>query len=333
MSKNMNLIKANRAKKDEFYTQLKDIENELKYYVNFLKNKTVLCNCDNPLTSNFVRFFIKNFNNLELKKLIVSCYNNGNQKAYKGIIFSVPEKINNIKDIYNYNKNILMELKDNGSFDSDECVELLKESDIIITNPPFNLFKDFFKLLIDNNKKFIIIGNHNALTYKDVFKLFMKNEISIGYTYPKDFIVFPENNNKNIKIDENGNYVAKFGNICWFTNFILEKSNKYIILKKYYNEEYYPKYENYDVININKIEDIPCDYDKIMGVPITILDKYNSNQFEIIMLAGGSARCNTDPDILKLVKYVKNKKDKGGSGIINGKPVYARVFIRNKNLI
>ena len=334
MSKNINLIEANKAKKDEFYTQFEDIENELKYYKEFLKNKKILCNCDNPFNSNFVKFFIKNFNNLKLKEINITCYNNGTQKAYKGKISSIPNDINdinNIKNIYTYNENILIELQGDGSFDSLECIELLKNSDVIVTNPPFSLFRKFLNLLIENNKDFIIIGNHNALTYKDVFKLFIKNKIFIGYTYPKNFIIYPEYN-KNIKINKNGNYITTFGNICWFTSFILEKTNKELLLEKQYNENDYQKYENYDAININKIKDIPYDYKGIMGVPITILDKYNPNQFEIIMIAGGNSKCNTDPKILKFVKYRPDKRDKGGSGIINGKPVYVRIFIKNKKL-
>lgn len=271
---NTSLRMANKNKNDEFYTQLSDIENELKHYKDFFKGKVVLCNCDDPRVSNFFHYFSYNFEYLGLKKLITTCYKNqdadlfSQNKSERAIYLEytgekdgervpTPEAIG------------IKLLKGDGDFRSPECIELLKQADIVITNPPFSLFREYVAQLIEYNKKFIIIGNDNCRTYKEVFKLIKSNNLWCGYNHVKEFV----------KADGNK---QQFGNVSWYTNVEITKRYQRLDLYKKYSPDEYPKYDNYDAIEVSKVSDIPVDYDGVMGVPITFLDKYNPNQFEIV---------------------------------------------------
>lgn len=307
------LRNAQEAKQDEFYTQLKDIEIELKNYKNQFAGKTVLCNCDDPFESNFFKYFAVNFNYLRLKKLIATCYdgspitgeqlnlfdffeeNSVSEKrtAYKIEITEVTDlngdgavDLFDVQLLLKNNKNILTKLKGNGDFRSDECVELLKTADIVVTNPPFSLFREFLNLLEEHNKKYIIMGNTNALSYQEVFRLFKEDKIRTGYTNFNVGMYFyvPDNTEKYHKIID-GKKAVRVATSCWFTNLNVSSHNEFLTLYKNYNPEEYPHYDNYDAININQYTDIPCDYDGLMGVPITFLDKFNPNQFEIVGMA------------------------------------------------
>ncbi len=295
---NSNIHKAKIKKNDEFYTNLEDIEKELINYKKHFKDKIVYCNCDNPFTSNFVKYFIINFNSLGLKKLIATCYNGqsiygkqlsiydytNNQtedrKAYKLEINEVDNDFDINKLLLN-NKNALSILKENGDFSSSECIDLLKEADVVVTNPPFSLFREYVKQLMDYNKKFLIIGSVHAITYKEIFNFFKMNKLWHGV-----------------------NYIVYFSNAkvqCrWFTNLLHNKRNgKLTLYEKYYDyynqdgtlkpnkPDKYPKFVNYDAINVDITTDIPQDYDGVMGVPITFLDKYNPDQFEIVSFRKG----------------------------------------------
>lgn len=317
MSGNKTLKVANREKNDEFYTQLSDIENELKYYRDCFKGKTILCNCDDPFESDFFKYFALNFQYLGIKKLITTCYYSSpiaytqislfgeeqpiisekDKKAYKVEITKV-EDLNgdgafDLEDIELLlkKKRVVKKLKGDGDFRSNECIELLKEADIIVTNPPFSLFREFIELIASYNKDFLIIGNTNALTYKEVFKLFQENRMRTGYTSFNVGMFFriPDSYEKYTKI-ENGVKMARVSTSCWFTSLPVRKHNEELeLFKRYKNHENeYPKYANFDGINVDTYKNIPCDYDGVMGVPITFLDKYNPNQFEIIGLSHGN---------------------------------------------
>ena len=321
-SKNKNLHSAKSGKNDEFYTQLSDIENELKHYRHHFKDKVVYCNCDDPRVSNFFHFFSYNFEKLGLKKLITTCYKNQERD-----LFSKNESESAIWLEYNGDKNGdrvpnpeeigIHKLKEDGDFRSAESIELLKQSDIVVTNPPFSLFREYVAQLIEYDKKFIIIGSLNAITYKEIFKLIQRDKIWLGYGFSRGNAYFRTPNAKQFA---NGVYDAdtglvKFRNCAWFTNMDIAKRHEELILCKTYNREEYPKYDNYDVINVDKVLEIPIDYKGIIGVPITFLDKYNPEQFEILGIAN-SARsigynCLT---------------------IINGKKIYNRIIIKHKRL-
>ena len=306
---------AKRNKADEFYTQLNDIELELKHYKEQFKDKVVFCNCDDPYESNFFKYFAINFNHLGLKKLIATCYDsspvaytqmnffgenkliaNKNRKAYKIVITEVLDYNNDgaidLSDV-DYllkNKNNSMSLlKENGDFRSKECIELLKQSDIVVTNPPFSLFREFVEQLMTYDKKFIIIGNVNAISYKETFKLIKENKLWLGQsihsgdrefrvpdTYPLKAAGF--------RVDENGIKYIRVKGVRWFTNLDYKERHEDLILYKNYNEIEYPHYCNYNAINVDKTTEIPYDYDGDIGVPITFLDKYNPDQFQIVAL-------------------------------------------------
>lgn len=329
------LFQAKDAKKDEFYTRLPDIEKELVHYRDYFRDKVVFCNCDDPYESNFFKYFALNFNALGLKKLIATCYdgspfaqqelplfpvdeNEQKRKAYKVEISEVPDLDGNgstdLTDVQlllkSSDHNVKAELKANGSFDSPECIELLKEADIVATNPPFSLFREFLALLEKYDKQFIIIGNTNALTYKETFKMFQEDKIRTGYTNFNVGMFFqvPDNWEKFHHI-EDGKKIARVSTSCWLTNLPVSKHKEELILIKKYTPEEYPKYDNYEGINVNTYTDIPCDYEGAMGVPVTFLDKYNPEQFEII-------------------KFRKGDDDKDLT--INGKSPYFRILIRNK---
>lgn len=344
---NSNLGAAKRAKNDEFYTQLTDIEKELRHYRKHFKDKTVLCNCDDPFESNFFKYFVLNFNRLGLKKLIATCYEgsavaeyrNGKAKPYKAVVTTVRDTtgdggvdMEDVRNLFELGENELVELEGDGDFRSEECLALLDEADIVVTNPPFSLFREYVNVLMEHKKKFVIIGNQNAITYKEVFQLLMSDRMWMGATAPKEFIISKDmEGRKNTYVREDGTIIAKFGNVCWFTNLDLKKRHEELILVKRFNVQDYPKYSNYNAVNVNKIADIPCDYDGVMGVPITFVNSYNPEQFEMLMMANGNARTNTEQSVLSSVGYCPDDHDKGGLGIVDGKLVYARIFIRNRH--
>ena len=342
------LAQAKDAKKDEFYTQLSDIEKELVHYREYFRDKVVFCNCDDPYESNFFKYFALNFNALGLKKLIATCYDGSpiaqqelplfpeaetepKRKAYKVEISEVPDMDGNgtadLTDVQlllkSSDNNVKAELKGNGSFDSPESIELLKEADVVVTNPPFSLFREFLALLEKYNKQFIIIGNTNALKYKLTFKMFQEDKIRTGYTNFNVGMYFqvPDSWEKFHHV-ENGKKMARVSTSCWFTNLPVSKHNEELILIKHYTPEEYPKYDNYDAINVNTYTDIPCDYTGIMGVPVTFLDKYNPKQFEIIW--------TTDRGGDGYLEDLKKPWDRYDAPVINGKGLYTRILIRNK---
>ena len=342
------LAQAKDAKKDEFYTQLSDIEKELVHYREYFRDKVVFCNCDDPYESNFFKYFALNFKALGLKKLIATCYDGSpiaqqelplfpevetepKRKAYKVEISEVPDLDGNgtadLTDVQlllkSSDNNVKAELKGNGSFDSPESIELLKEADIVVTNPPFSLFREFLALLDKYNKQFIIIGNTNALKYKLTFKMFQEDKIRTGYTNFNVGMYFqvPDSWEKFHHI-ENGKKMARVSTSCWFTNLPVSKHNEELILIKHYTPEEYPKYDNYDAINVNTYTDVPCDFDGAMGVPITFLDKYNPKQFEIIW--------TTDRGGDGYLEEFKKPWDRYDAPVLNGKGLYTRILIRKK---
>ncbi len=287
--------KAKAAKEDEFYTQLEDINNELRHYRDHFRGKTVLCNCDDPRVSNFFTYFAYNFEFLGLKKLITTCYKNQDIDLFttnssEEAVYLIYEGDKNGDRIPTADEIGVHPLKGDGDFRSPECIELLKEADIIVTNPPFSLFREYIAQLIEYDKKFLIIGNQNNATYKEIFPLLMQNKIWLGYKTGGMSFKVPEYYGERVSrfwIDESGQKWRSMGNICWYTNLDHKKRHEDMILYKYYSPEIYPRYINYDAIEVSKTEHIPVDYDGIMGVPITFLDKYNPSQFEIIGIGNG----------------------------------------------
>ena len=373
MSGNRNLIVANKAKKDEFYTQLSDIENELRHYKKHFRGKIVFCNCDDPYESNFFKYFAMNFNQLGLKRLVATCYAGSPVAERQLALFEdenkqqtktgVPHKIvitevtdlngdgaTNLADVewlIKNDKNVLTRLNGDGDFRSEECIELLKEADIVVTNPPFSLFREYVAQLIEHKKKFLIVGNQNAITYKEIFKLIKDNKVWLGFKSGHtlfevpDSYTIPDYYDQNDKgrlrsngyiVDANGKLWRNLGNICWFTNLDHNKRHERIDMFKHYSPEEYPKYDNYEAINCDLVVNIPMDYDGIMGVPISFLDKYNPEQFEILGIT------QRNDDSFKTKKYTtneyRNANDLNARGVIivNGVPksIYARILIRKK---
>ena len=323
--------KAKAAKEDEFYTQLEDINNELRHYRDHFRGKTVLCNCDDPRISNFFTYFAYNFEFLGLKKLITTCYKNQNmdlfsQNQSEQAVYLVYKGDKNGNSIPDAEEIGVKPLKGDGDFRSKECIELLKEADIIVTNPPFSLFREYVAQLIEYDKKFLIIGNQNNATYKEIFHLIKENKIWLGYKSGNMAFKVPANSKErktSFWIDESGQKWRSLGNICWYTNLDIPKRHDNLPLYKTYSPEEYPTYDNYDAININKTADIPCDFDGVMGVPITFLDKYSPEQFDIL---GMSASAGYNPDIVG----IPFKGEKDARPLINGKNTYARVFIQKR---
>lgn len=321
---NSALTAAKAAKKDEFYTQLTDIEKELAHYKEHFRGKTVLCNCDDPRVSNFFKYFTLNFDHLGLKRVIATCYKSQSvdlfsthdceQAVYQ--IYDGERDTNNMPD---ENEIAVKPLKGDGDFRSAECIELLKQADIVVTNPPFSLFREYVAQLIKYEKKFLIIGNKNALTYKELFPLIKNNLMWTGYRGFAGGMWFKSDYEGKTEKIIDGQRIINVPSI-WFTNLDIKKRHEDLPLYKRYTPEEFPKYDNYDAINVNKTSDIPCDYNGVMGVPITFLDKYNPEQFEII-----DARDCTDINKLKK-KSTYLVKDKDSA--INGKATYARILIR-----
>lgn len=289
--------KAKEAKKDEFYTQLEDINKELKHYREHFRGKTVLCNCDDPRVSNFFTYFAYNFEFLGLKKLITTCYKNRDvdlfsQNKSEEAVYLVYEGDKNGDNIPTADEIGVHPLKGNGDFRSKECIELLKEADIVVTNPPFSLFREYVAQLVEYKKKFIIIGNVNALSYKEIFPLIQDNQLWIGASIHSGDRKFWVPDNYELKaigcgIDDNGKKYIRVKGVRWFTNLDYKERHENLILYKRYSPEEYPRYINYDAIEVSKTELIPMDYDGVMGVPITFMDKYNPAQFEIIGIGNG----------------------------------------------
>ena len=312
-SLNKNLHKANKEKKDEFYTQLVDIEKEMMHYKEQFRGKVVFCNCDDPKESNFVKYFSRNFEHLGLKKLIATHYKDANLFTQE-----LPYKLE-----YNGDKNgnrtpdpkeFLTEMIGTGDFGSEECINLLKEADIVVSNPPFSLFREYVTQLIDYDKKFLILGNQNAITYKEIFKLIQENKLWLGYDnggtkwfqVPMDYDISTESR---IKIENEIKFFS-MGSIVWFTNFDTEKRLGELVLYKKYTPEEYPKYDHQDIIEVSKVADIPCDYSGAMAVPKTFIDKYNPEQFELLGFLNGGGKTET----------------------VLGKHPFARILIRNKKV-
>ena len=319
-SSNKNLKSANRAKSDEFYTQLSDIEKELGNYKDHLKNKVVFCNCDDPEESNFWNYFALNFEHLGLKKLVSTHYEM-EKPSYKLEIVKDKNKDGKINKL----DTIKTPLKQNGDFRSPECIEILKEADIVVTNPPFSLFREYVAQLFEYKKKFIIIGNLNAITYKEIFRLIKDNKIWLGATLDGRNIWFriPDTYEKYHKIEDGIKY-AFVASTVWFTNLDYKKRHEDFLLSKTYrgNKSEYPKYDNYNAINVDKTKDIPMDYKGAIGVPITFLNKYNPDQFEIV---DGLNRYSilSGPTEKTRGKYLAQ---------VNGKPIYVRIVIKNKKI-
>ena len=337
MAKNDNLHKAKRAKADEFYTQLSDIENECKHYWEHFKGKTILCNCDDPRVSNFFRYFSLKFEDLGLKKLIATCYKNQDidlfsQESSEKAVYIIYEGDKNGNRQVDDNELEVKELQGDGDFRSKECIELLKEADIVVTNPPFSLFREYVAQLIEYEKKFLIIGNKNAITYKEIFKLIKENKMWIGsmpmsndllFRLPKEASEELVNTKKQGSAYRivNGEILGRSSSI-WFTNLDHKKRHEELILYKNYTPEEYPKYANYNVIEVSKTAEIPMDYNGVMGVPITFMDKYNPKQFEIIGMAEDNGK--------GLSGEAAEWDGKNPHCIINGKAMYKRIFIRKK---
>ncbi len=289
---NKNLNAAKEAKKDEFYTQLSDINNELRHYQKHFRGKTVLCNCDDPRVSNFLTYFAYNFEFLGLKRLITTCYKNQDMDLFSQnkseraiyLIYDGDKNGNNIPDPEEIG---IHPLKGDGDFRSQECIELLKQADIVVTNPPFSLFREYVAQLMEYDKKFLIIGNVNACSTKEIFQLMKDNKVWMGasiHSGDRKFWVPDgyELNAAGCGVDENGKKYIRVKGVRWFTNLDYKERHEDIILYRKYTPEAYPKYDNYDAIEVGKTDEIPEDYDGVMGVPITFLDKYNPDQFEIL---------------------------------------------------
>ncbi len=354
---NKNLNAAKVAKEDEFYTQMTDIERELQHYWPHFQGKVVLCNCDDPYESNFFKYFALRFNQLGLKKLICTCYNGspvqGNEllldfgeendvprkPAFKVEITEVLDMngdgavdLGDVRTLLQNDRNVLSELE-TGDFRSPECISLLKEADIVVTNPPFSLFREYIAQLTEYGKRFLIIGNKNAITYREVFPLIKDNLVWLGV------------NNGAKEYSKPDGTTQKMGNTGWFTNLEIAKRHEELDLVCRYSPEEYPHYENYDAIEVSKISDIPCDYNGIMGVPISFLDKYNPEQFEIISSNSSTELCK-ELGVKPLGEdWIRRYRAAGGTGhntanmvriVYNdsfGKPkvAFSRIFIRNKN--
>ncbi len=333
---------AQGAKQDEFYTQLEDIENEVKKYKSQIQGKTIFCNCDDPYESNFFKYFASNFNHLKLKKLIATSFTKSpiagqqlslldleglkpeGKQPFKIVINEVPDfnkdgviSIEDVEQLLKHDKNIVTPLLGDGDFRSKESLELLRESDIVITNPPFSLYRDFIEQLTSNDKKFLIIGNTNSFTYKEIFKLFKEDKIRTGYTnFNKGmFFVVPDHWEKFHHIDSSGRKIARVSTSCWITNLEVDKHKEKLSFYKKYSPAEFQKYDNYDAINVDRYLEIPDNYFETIGVPITYLDKHNPEEFEIIAL--GNSKENFTPSKVyeNPIKHTKTGEVQNGNAI------------------
>mgnify|MGYP000361114420 FL=1 len=389
MAKNADLGAAKTAKKDEFYTQLTDIEKEMRYYRKHFQDKTVLCNCDDPFESNFFKYFALNFNRLGLKKLIATCYysspiagqqlqygcdangqmtfyfedkgaeENKSKRPYKAVVTQVYDKMGDggvdmldVAELFRTGENELVELEGDGDFRSPECLALLDESDIVVTNPPFSLFRDYVAVVMEHRKHLIIIGNMNAITYKEIFPLIKENKLWLGasihsgdrkFYVPDDYPL----NASGCGIDEDGRRYIRVKGVRWYTNLDLKQRHEETILVKRYSSELYPTYDNYEAIDVSKVSDIPCDYAGIMGVPITFMDKYNPDQFDIIGCADYTGKYGSDDIGVGRIgeKWIETYRKNGGRGHYtanmtslvyydsdgNARNTFKRILVRNKH--
>ena len=377
---------AKTAKKDEFYTQLTDIEKEVRHYKKHFKDKVVLCNCDDPFESNFFKYFVLNFNKLGLKKLIATCYstspirgklfdykvdldgqmsffientettgtlfdksNDSDRKPYKAIVTTVYDKTGDggigmidIAKLFESGENKLEELSGDGDFRSEECINILKEADIVVTNPPFSLFRDYINTLVKYDKKFLVIGHQNAIKYSDIFPLIKDNKLWLGYGFQGNVGFFESPYEDTAVSSQHKKGLIRVSGVMWFTNMDIKKRHEDMILVRRYDPKLYGKYINYDGIDVSNTNNIPCDYEGKMGVPITFMDKYNPEQFEIIGVSNVNGLLD-DVDIIG-EKWIADYKASGGTGHItanmhslvgykeDGTPVsyYTRIIIRNK---
>lgn len=385
MAGNSNLSAAVKAKKDEFYTQLTDIEKEMRHYRKHFKGKTVFCNCDDPFESNFFKYFVLNFNRLGLKKLVATCYA-GSPIVYTQMnLFGEPEEVVraerekkpykvevtlvydatgdggvdmlDVAELFRTGKNSLELLDGDGDFRGPECLTLLDEADIVVTNPPFSLFREYVAVLMEHQKKFIILGNVNAITYKEFFPLIRENKVWIGasihsgdrkFYVPDDYPL----NASGCGVDENGRRFIRVKGVRWYTNLDIRQRHEEMILVKKYTPDGYEHFDNYDAINVDKTTDIPCDYAGLMGVPITFLDKYSPDQFEIVGVTQSWCEIASKiyPKQIQIDKSGKHtqvtKLNDGAAIKVEQPPVnktyyevdgelfiktYARVIVRNKH--
>ena len=342
MAGNKNLNSAARAKKDKFYTQLEDIENELRWYREFFIGKTIFCNCDDPFESNFFKYFAAKFNDLELKKLITTSYADSPIAGLEINLFpdgktAYMTEVTELRDwtgdgresIYDVEYAIKHRIYKThpligdmnycaGDFRSKECVELLKQADVVVTNPPFSVFREFVAMMIEHDKKFIIIGNVNAITYKEIFPLIMQNKLSLGFGFRGMVGFFASPYEDFASASEHQEGMIRNSGVHWFTNFDISKFREEIALYKKYSPEEYPRYDNYDAIEVGKTAEIPVDYFGVMGVPITFLDKYDPRQFEILGCTYTYGDCGIHVD------------GTSWGAKINGKDIYKRLFIRRR---
>ena len=350
MARNKNLHKAKQQKNDEFYTQLSDIESELRHYTGHFRSKVVYCNCDDPRLSNFFHYFSYNFERLGLKKLITACYKNQTLDMFSRhdseraiwLEYNGNTKGGRVPDLADIG---IREFEGDGDFRSVECIELLKQADIVVTNPPFSLFREYVAQLVEYDKKFLIIGNMNAVTYKEVFPLIKENRMWLGPSIKSgdrefgvpDHYAFPQAATS--RIDENGNKFIRIQAVRWFTNLGHAKRQERLILYKRYSPEEYPHYDNYDAINVDKTAEIPTDWDGVMGVPISFLLKHNPEQFEIIGIgiAGLGKSIGVRPFTPEHKRFRREVQKRGAVDgdlymIENGevKVPYRRIIIRNK---
>ena len=356
---NTTLKKANKAKNDEFYTQFTDIEKECRHYDKHFKNKIVFCNCDDPYESDFFKYFALNFNILGLKKLIASCYigspiankqlslfdhesaeNKTTKHPHKIEITEMADEkaidmsgLSLVEYILRKRKNALIRLQGDGDFRSPECIEILKEADIVVTNPPFSLFREYITQLMEYGKKFLIIGNQNALTYKETFTLIKENKLWIGYNnFDNSRFIMPDTydiTQSKYAYEENGIKYGRVSGLRWYTNLDIKKRHEDMILYKTYTKKEYPHYDNYNAIEVAKTAEIPSDWNGLMGVPITFLDKYNPDQFEIIGLAADKR--DEDEIFIKGKPVHLDEQHKQFVGmVLNHKATYARILIKRK---
>ena len=324
---NSRLNQAKDNKKDEFYTQLSDIERELAHYKEHFKGKTVLCNCDDPRVSNFFRYFTLNFEYLGLKRVIATCYKSQSVDLFsthdcEQAVYQIYEGDRDGNHLPDANEIKVKPLKGDGDFRSEECIELLKQADIVVTNPPFSLFREYVAQLIKYDKKFIIVGHQNAITYKEIFPLIKNNELWLGYGFKGGAAHFYSKYKDVATAGDHREGMIRVSGVTWFTNLDTQKRHEDLILYKKYTPEEYPKYDNYDAINVNKTSDIPCDYDGVMGVPITFLDKYSPEQFEIV----GA----TESEGKGFSMGLWDSTSKISQPLVNGQKVYKRIFIKRQ---
>jgi hypothetical protein len=349
------LGKAKKNKADEFYTQMLDIEAEMRHYKDHFRGKIIFCNCDDPFESNFFKYFAMNFNYLGLKKLMATSYTDSPVAGEQLSLFEVkglntkssdakhPYKIEisevadenadgavdlaDVEFLLKNKKNALSLLEGNGDFRSEECIELLKQADIVVTNPPFSLFREYLTQLMEYDKLFLILGNQNAITYKEVFRFVKENKLWLGYEnggtkwfqVPMDYEIQTASR---IKFVDGIKYFS-FGSILWFTNLDVQKRHENLTLYKNYTPEEYLRYDNYDAINVDKVAEIPYDYGGAMGVPITFLDKYNPDQFDILGITSGRDEFEAIPT----KRYINAKQINSDGTVSNGSKANTRATL------